>query len=1359
MVAGPQAILASGEAIGQHYQVVHRLGRGGVGDVYLARDIRLDRLVAIKVLRPDISSRFDSDARMRREARLLSRLSHPNIVVLHAFGTAPKAGNFIVMEYVQGQDLHTRMKARGAPFAADVFQHVFSQVCGAVAEAHRQGIVHRDLKPGNVLIGPHAGDPDYVKVVDFGLAKTFSTGEEAPPDGRTLMTREGAWMGTPRYMAPERAQGNVSGPRTDIYALGVMACELLTGQPPFDAPSHERLIWAHVMDAPRLPSALSPSFPVDGPLDRVIARALAKDPERRPADAAAFCREVCDALRPDLGDVADLPTVTDAGGRRAAQPASPSADTLGWPEPESGDERVAHDVAVLALELDAAYGDVEQEEYLECLAVIGAKVALALGSRDGLVLGPLADSQLALFGLLPGEEHDAERAVDAALAVRAALARLNDDPTIPAAFRPRFRVGIDFGRAYVLRGPGGFAVAQGPGLRGARTVAQGAAEGEIRVSHAVYRRVRGLFEAEPVASSEAGPIRAVAARRPMARRIARSELHGVKTDLIGRDAALGTLRAAIDGAIGGRAPAAIVVHGPTGVGKTRLVARLLDDLQESLPSSILEVGRATPGGSPYEPFVEAIRTRARIEEGDAPPEVSLKLEHVIRQLLRSDPIGWTAEDERLRELLARFLGAGEEAAPEDTVRGDEARRALLFDAVTDVCRRLASRGPLIFVIEDFHWAEAPTRALLDHVLTRIGSVPFAFIITWRTEFGGAPDTSFLRDRSRVTEIPLQALDASAAETLVRHVLRELVEIPPWLTRAICGVAEGVPLIVEEVVHDLIEAGTIAVAEGRWRLAPAAATRLRLPASLDQLFLSRVERLDGPLRATLEAAAVAGRFWASQMEEVYPTAVRGGHLAALVQRGFIVERREVVIAGEPDYGFRQLAVPEAISRGLSRQRRQQLHRAVAHWLERQGRGRSSGHEDWIGVHLREAGEAARALPYLLRAADRAIRTHAVEDALRHLDSCRDIAQSLAQADMPSAEARGLLARIEARRLQQLVLAGRLQQAVAAADSALGSGVLDGSPDERAQVAVARGSALEHLGRYAEALESYAGARETLGTGGRSELYRLLSVTGEAAARAKLGDADASVAALTGAVERAERARTDEPEWATALSKAFRVLGNAQLRRDALAEAEAALRGAYDLALTANAPVEIVDALNGLAALHYYRGQLVEAEAVWRRALDTADRWDLLQHTSVLLTNLGEVECRLGDPGRALATLTRAQALHRHLGSDEGCADAGRLVGECHLALGDVGQARMEVLGALDAAVRVGSPYFVGACHRALARIAYAELQSGQGDPALAGTMERHLSESLAAFEAAGMAGEVAETLAVKAACTSQGQSRP
>jgi Tol biopolymer transport system component len=268
--------LSSGTRLGP-YEILAPLGAGGMGEVYKARDSRLERTVAIKVLPDSLSASADARRRLEREARSISQLSHPNICALYDVGREADV-EYLVMEYLEGETLSERL-ARG-PLPLDLTLRYGTEIAGALSEAHRHGIVHRDLKPGNIMLTKTG-----LKLLDFGLAKPAPFAEEPPNDGPTAklpsssLTAEGAIVGTLAYMAPEQLEGKPADTRTDIFAFGCVLYEMATGKRAFTASSRASLISAILKEEPRPISETQPKIPPA--FERVAKRCLAKDPEER----------------------------------------------------------------------------------------------------------------------------------------------------------------------------------------------------------------------------------------------------------------------------------------------------------------------------------------------------------------------------------------------------------------------------------------------------------------------------------------------------------------------------------------------------------------------------------------------------------------------------------------------------------------------------------------------------------------------------------------------------------------------------------------------------------------------------------------------------------------------------------------------------------------------------------------------------------------------------------------------------------------------------------------------------------------------------------------------------------------------
>jgi serine/threonine-protein kinase len=267
------------------YRIIERIGSGGMGAVYKAEQPSMNRFVAIKVLHTRFLTRGDVVSRFRREARAMSQLSHPNTARVYKYGQLDDGSMYFVMEYLEGRNAVQQVKAVG-PIDPETSINVMIQVCGALDEAHQAGIIHRDLKPENVFLTNQAGREFFPKVLDFGLAKV--TEKQMGSMSMLNLTQSGAVFGTPEFMSPEQAMGNELDRRSDIYSLGMILYEMLTGMLPFEAKSKREMMHAQVKSPPMPLAKRAPSINFPRGLEEVIQKALAKNPDDRYQTAVHF---------------------------------------------------------------------------------------------------------------------------------------------------------------------------------------------------------------------------------------------------------------------------------------------------------------------------------------------------------------------------------------------------------------------------------------------------------------------------------------------------------------------------------------------------------------------------------------------------------------------------------------------------------------------------------------------------------------------------------------------------------------------------------------------------------------------------------------------------------------------------------------------------------------------------------------------------------------------------------------------------------------------------------------------------------------------------------------------------------------
>ncbi len=265
-----------GRLINERFKVVALIARGGMGKVYRAEQAPLGRVCALKVLNPNYAGDSDPEFHKRffLEASIASKLTHPNTVTIFDYGRTDDDVFYMAMEYLEGRTLHRAIKEE-SPFAEERAAHIARQICRALREAHSLGVIHRDLKPANVYLVEHADEQDFVKVLDFGLVKNVdgSATEE--------LTQAGLFMGSPKYMSPEQIRGDKVDARTDIYSLGIVLYEMITGKVPFDRANSVNILMAHVNEAPPPLKEMNPNSDATPQIESVIMRCLAKDPKDR----------------------------------------------------------------------------------------------------------------------------------------------------------------------------------------------------------------------------------------------------------------------------------------------------------------------------------------------------------------------------------------------------------------------------------------------------------------------------------------------------------------------------------------------------------------------------------------------------------------------------------------------------------------------------------------------------------------------------------------------------------------------------------------------------------------------------------------------------------------------------------------------------------------------------------------------------------------------------------------------------------------------------------------------------------------------------------------------------------------------
>jgi serine/threonine-protein kinase len=381
--------MAENPILNDRYRLIEQIGSGGMAVIYRAQDMELGRVVSVKILRPSLVDDPEFLIRFRREAQAAANLNHPNIVAVYDVGQDGPKTHYIVMEHVPGQDLKRMLRARGA-FDVDAALAIIIEVCKGVGYAHRAGLVHCDVKPQNILITPD----NTVKVTDFGIARALSAAQPQPDQVEDVV-----W-GSPHYFSPEQAAGEGCTPSSDVYSIGIVLFELLTGQLPFGGKEYRDLAMAHLKQPAPLVTSVNPALPQD--LDRIIQKVLAKEPSARYRTADQLGR-ILEKYRQQGQQATSSFRVSPSA---ASAPPPPQPEQTLKHQPARGPERTVPSLP--PVDIDAymgrpapaptqpaySYQDDFEDDYVEYPQDIVPGIDLY-----GLVLGVLA--AVAVLGLIP----------------------------------------------------------------------------------------------------------------------------------------------------------------------------------------------------------------------------------------------------------------------------------------------------------------------------------------------------------------------------------------------------------------------------------------------------------------------------------------------------------------------------------------------------------------------------------------------------------------------------------------------------------------------------------------------------------------------------------------------------------------------------------------------------------------------------------------------------------------------------------------------------------------------------------------------------------------------------------------------
>jgi len=949
-----------GESIGR-YRIVEQIGKGGMGVVYRAEDTELNRSVALKFLSEKAIKSDQEMARFVREAQAAASLDHANICPVYEIGQYGDMP-YIAMPFIEGQSLKEQIQNDFMSIQEVV--DLALQIATGLAEAHSCGVIHRDIKSENIMINM-AGQ---AKIMDFGLAKlTDQTGHT--PSGYTL--------GTIAYLSPEQARGEPVDQKTDIWSLGVVLYEMITGQLPFNKDTEAGMVYSILSDSPLAPTELRSDLPRE--LERITYRALRKRQSDRYQSVGELITDL-QALKRSFEEAAWTKQVT----------------TTGKVEPRKETE---HRFATIMYADIVGYSVLLEEQDPEEVTRIMNRcfesfdlIARKYGGRVDTIL---ENNITALFGVPQAVENSPRAAINTAIEWLTATHQLNADENLGHFLD--LKIGINSGP--VIAGM------MGPDRRveysavGTTTILASelkglAEESQILAGAATYQQAKDIFnfrQLKPVTRKGwKEPIRAfeMMTRVPVLQTAELRMGSGIYSDLVGRGEELEQLEFHVHKVVHGEGSIVNLI-GEAGVGKSRLIDELAEaKIVERV--TFLE-GRALSIGQylSYHPIIDILKSWAGIKEEDSEAVSLAKLERVVQEV---DP----DEAPEIFPFIATLMGmrlSGRYAERISGIEG-EALENLIMKSLTDLLIKGSDQGPIVFVVHDVHWADQTSIEVLESLFRLSDRHPILFINVLRPDY---PETSdrlveSIKDRygTQYFNIDLHRLTEEDSQVLIRNLFKS-TELPEVIQKAITNRTEGNPYFIEEVVRSLLDQGVVKVEGGILRLREDIDS-LHIPETIQDLLMTRIDRLDESTRNLLKEASVIGRYFffkiLEEMNQVLDQEAISEHLSTLLQIQLI---RKSARQEELEYLFKHALAHDVTYDSIPPNKRKELHLKVAGAIESVFLERLHEFYGMLALHYSNAEEPDKAEEYLERAGEVALKAAASIEALTYFQKALNIYQ--------------------------------------------------------------------------------------------------------------------------------------------------------------------------------------------------------------------------------------------------------------------------------------------------------------------------------------------------------------------------------
>jgi serine/threonine-protein kinase len=1364
--------IKEGDVIDGKFLALRKIGEGGMGIVWLSQDINLEREVALKILRPGEMTDPVAFKRFEREARIVSRLRHPNTVVIHSYGTLFGNNPYYVMEYIKGKDMESLLEDV-IRLPLDRMIAIISQVLDSLSEAHSLGIVHRDLKPGNILLTELAGKKEFVKVVDFGLAKSF---REDSDFHEMKATAGKIIIGTPLFMSPEQIELKKVDQRSDIYAVGMILYTALSGEFPFGGGSLTQLFNDILNVKPRSLREIKPELQIPEHIDNVILKSLEKNPDNRFQDVEEFSVALVRAYNADTAPVSVFATqecphckkesgkefhfCTHCGHTLSVEEGFDEVKDRAMFESAAGGIKQIRTLTVLSLKLTGIKDFEEEAGFEDSKDIIDRCMDLIIkyfAGKDGTVLQHYGDHALIAFGLRKSTEEDSGKAVNAAYEFISHMPQLKAELGLPKNSTLSAKIGIETGRVLLKineRQKTGEVLGQCAEL--SKSLSLIAPPGTILTGPNTYKFIRGLYDVDIQAMDN---IPEIEGRKSIARIVKKrgtgyslaSNFRGLEIQMVGRDMELQILKMVLERSIAGRQLQIVTINGPGGSGKSRLVREFLKSIEEMCDKMWIEVSQCFQDAyrTPYDLFVSNTRNRAQIEETDNPQNMEKKIENHLREIFEKETeIGLDAK--KIGHLVALMMGTnipGSEVIAQFKDNPKDLKQNLLI-ALVMLYRAMLKQFPILMVIDDFQWASPETNEILRHLMKALLNEPILIVLCIRSET--TQKLASLDEFNEVlTRIPVRNLSEDVTRMLIRHMLRKVKRMPDYLPAKIYEMSGGNPYFIEEIINHLIDNNKIEIiGDDIWELKIKNPGEIELPVTIDAVIQARIDQLTAPEKDLIYKAGIIGKkFWKSVLA-LMDTGNCGEILENLCLKGFFVRSHLSSIAGEEEYAFKSVMIHDIVHKHVLKSVRMKYHRIVAEWFERIGANRMEEFYELAAYHYNQSGKYETALDYYFKSAAKAERLYAGDDVISHYTRCAEILKTSKIHGADNHENEIHLVKVLCRLGNALRVASRYHEGMVNLKEGLKlvesfSGIADRESvfDLKIDVYLCLGRIFEDQGIFQEALEKYKQALEFCHENKIVSLWIMPLMIRIAAVNQRQGNYSRAIAELT---QVASEMNGKPESGSVQMADLHNVLGNAHSFMGHYKDAEKHYLISQGIYKERGNLIGTANLLNNLGSLSYMTGQYEESEKYYKEAMSFYEKFGDEYGRAMVMSNLGEVAFRKNNISMAVEYLNRSERISRDIGTKDLLPDTYRLMGEIFLSSGKLDEAYSISLKALSMAHETGNQYYIGSSQKVLARI-YIKKHDKDRQPDSLNMVREYYKKSIQTFESSEQTGKLKETL--------------